>query len=225
MRYLAGILEFILSYLYKNRWFPRFFVLETIARVPYFAYLSVLHLYESLGFWRHPDWLKIHFAESWNEMHHLRIAEELGGNKHWFDRWFARICVLFYYWVLVFVYLINPHAAYHFNELVEGHAYETYEQFLQEHEAELKEWPAPEIAISYYLKGDLYLFEEFQTSHLPAERRPKIDNLYDVFVAIRNDEREHIQTMKVCQSSNALELLRSPHTREAKLQEKSAELS
>lgn len=32
------------------RWLPaRFWVLETVARVPYFAFISVLHLYETLG--------------------------------------------------------------------------------------------------------------------------------------------------------------------------------
>ena len=30
----------------------RFWVLEVVARMPYFAYISMLHLYESLGWWR-----------------------------------------------------------------------------------------------------------------------------------------------------------------------------
>lgn len=30
----------------------RFWFLETVARMPYFAYISMLHLYESLGWWR-----------------------------------------------------------------------------------------------------------------------------------------------------------------------------
>ncbi len=30
----------------------KFWVLETVARIPYFAYISILHLYESVGFWR-----------------------------------------------------------------------------------------------------------------------------------------------------------------------------
>eukprot|EP00965_Chrysotila_dentata_P035267 1172907-Pleurochrysis_carterae.AAC.3 len=34
---------------YKDRDFARFYVLETVARVPYFAYLSVLHLRETFG--------------------------------------------------------------------------------------------------------------------------------------------------------------------------------
>lgn len=42
----------------------RFWVLETVARIPYFAYISILHLYESLGFWRAGAELRrVHFAE------------------------------------------------------------------------------------------------------------------------------------------------------------------
>lgn len=37
---------------YGERTFARFYALETIARVPYFGYLCVLHLYETLGQWR-----------------------------------------------------------------------------------------------------------------------------------------------------------------------------
>ncbi|CAN0037744.1 unnamed protein product [Discosporangium mesarthrocarpum] len=37
---------------YGKRTYARFYALETIARVPYFSYVSVLHLYETLGFWR-----------------------------------------------------------------------------------------------------------------------------------------------------------------------------
>jgi hypothetical protein len=53
----------------------RFWVLETVARIPYFAYISILHMYESLGFWRAAAELrKIHFAEEWNELHHLQVS-------------------------------------------------------------------------------------------------------------------------------------------------------
>jgi hypothetical protein len=54
-------------------------VLETVARIPYFSAISLLHLYESLGFWRAGAELrKVHFAEEWNELHHLQIMEALG---------------------------------------------------------------------------------------------------------------------------------------------------
>ena len=39
----------IIDFLYKGRDYPRFWVLEEIARAPYFAFLSVLHLRESMG--------------------------------------------------------------------------------------------------------------------------------------------------------------------------------
>ena len=56
-----------------ERSFARFWALETVARMPYFAYLSALHLYETLGWWRRSDYLKIHFLQTWNEQHHLLI--------------------------------------------------------------------------------------------------------------------------------------------------------
>ncbi|MDF5707910.1 MAG: alternative oxidase [Nostoc sp. S4] len=77
IRLLVDFLEFVLNAFYRKRLYARFYVLETVARVPYFAFLLVLHFYESLGWWRKSDWLKVHFAESWNELHHLLIAESL----------------------------------------------------------------------------------------------------------------------------------------------------
>jgi hypothetical protein len=39
------------------------------------AFISVLHLYETFGWWRRADYIKVHFAESMNEFHHLLIME------------------------------------------------------------------------------------------------------------------------------------------------------
>ncbi|MEO0354996.1 MAG: plastoquinol terminal oxidase, partial [Cyanobacteria bacterium P01_A01_bin.3] len=83
--------------------------------------------------------------------------------------------------------------------------------FLTENEAELKEQPAPAVAVSYYRDGDLYMFDEFQTSQVPESRRPSVNNLYEVFVAIRDDESEHVKTMVACQQPSALESFKSPH--------------
>ncbi|GLU18174.1 hypothetical protein SLE2022_344880 [Rubroshorea leprosula] len=199
----------ILDALYHDRDYARFFVLETIARVPYFAFMSVLHMYESFGWWRRADYLKVHFAESWNEMHHLLIMEELGGNNWWFDRFLAQHIAFFYYIMTVLMYAVSPRMAYHFSECVESHAYETYDKFLKAKGEELKMLPAPEIAVKYYTGGDLYLFDEFQTSRAPQSRRPKIENLYDVFLNVRDDEGEHCKTMRACQTHG---ILRSPHS-------------
>jgi len=127
IRLLVNFLEALLNTFYRgrDRVFARFFVLETVARVPYFAYTSVLHLYETMGWWRKSDWLKLHFAESWNELHHLLIAESLGGNDRWYDRYIARIGGLVYYWIVVLVYMISARSAYNFMQQVEEHAYHT----------------------------------------------------------------------------------------------------
>lgn len=36
---------------YENRPIQRFWLLETVARMPYFSYLSMLHFYETLGWY------------------------------------------------------------------------------------------------------------------------------------------------------------------------------
>ncbi len=65
----------LLDVLFKNRPIQRFWFLETVARMPYFSYISMLHLYESFGWWRAGAELrKIHFAEEWNELHHLQVG-------------------------------------------------------------------------------------------------------------------------------------------------------
>ena len=100
----------IIDYLYRGRHFQRFWVLEEIARAPYFAFLSVLHLRESLGL-RGPEHLylmKEHFAQTVNETEHLEYMESRGGNSYWIDRFFARHLVLIYYWVNVVYYWVSP---------------------------------------------------------------------------------------------------------------------
>jgi hypothetical protein len=73
-----GALCWLLDALYAGRPLQRFWVLETVARVPYFAYISVLHAYESVGLWRAGAELRrVHFAEEYNELHHLQIMVRL----------------------------------------------------------------------------------------------------------------------------------------------------
>ena len=94
------------------------------------------------------------------------------------------------------------------------HAYHTYDTFLQEQGEILKQQPAPEIAVKYYRDGDLYMFDEFQSNRAPEERRPNVDNLYDVFVVIRDDEQEHVKTMVPCQKPEVQKTFHSSHTEE-----------
>jgi ubiquinol oxidase len=206
---------------YNGRDFARFYVLETVARVPYFAYLSVLHCRETLGV-RAPDLrerMRTHYAESDNELHHLLIMESLGGNAFAADRAIAQTLAFFYYWYVVAVYSLSEQAAYHLSELIEDHAYATYDKFLKENEARLRAMPVPDVARQYYEADSPCWFDQFCTTAEPgtpprrreledgccmtcpedkfdeATGRPRLASLYDVFVNVRNDEREHWKTL------------------------------
>ena len=122
----------IIDFLYQGRDYQRFWVLEEIARAPYFAFLSVLHLRESLGLrgQEHIYLMEEHFAQTLNETEHLEYMESRGGNLYWIDRFFARHLVLIYYWVNVVYYWVAPKSAYHLSYEVEIHAAVTYAKHL-----------------------------------------------------------------------------------------------
>tara|TARA_Y100000361_G_scaffold69963_1_gene61742 strand:- start:14024 stop:14536 length:513 start_codon:yes stop_codon:yes gene_type:complete len=125
----------VLDFLYRGREIQRFWVLEEIARAPYFAFLSVLHLRESLGL-RGPEHIylmKEHFAQTLNETEHLELMESRGGNAYFIDRFVAKHLVLIYYWVNVVYYWVSPRNAYDVSVKVEEHAFETYIKYLATH--------------------------------------------------------------------------------------------
>ena len=122
----------ILDFLYQGRDYQRLWVLEEIARAPYFAFLSVLHFRESMGL-RGPEHLylmKQHFEQSVNETEHLEYMESRGGNTYFVDRFVAKHLVLIYYWSNVVYYWVAPRYAYHLSYEVEIHAAETYAKYL-----------------------------------------------------------------------------------------------
>jgi hypothetical protein len=54
---------YFLDEFFDGRPIQRFWFLETIARIPYFAYVSMLHLYESFGWFRAVELRRVHIAE------------------------------------------------------------------------------------------------------------------------------------------------------------------
>lgn len=125
------VLCLALDVLYKDRPIQRFWVLETVARIPYESYVSMLQLYESLGWWRvGADLKRVHFAEEDNEFHHLLVMEALGGDQSWADRFIAYHAALVYSTVLSVLWLLSPTLAYNFSELIEAHAVDTYGEFV-----------------------------------------------------------------------------------------------
>lgn len=187
----------------NERDFARFYVLETVARVPYFAYLSVMHLRETFGerYDSMSERMRTHYAEADNELHHLLIMESLGGNSNIVDRTLAQTMAFGYYWYVIIVYAWNEPAAYHLSELIEDHAFDTYSKFTATYEERLKNLPVPEVARRYYEVDNPFLFDLFCTvknkdeEGTYSQRRPELSSLYDVFINIRDDEREHWKTL------------------------------
>mmetsp|Transcript_32546 Transcript_32546/g.83161 ORF Transcript_32546/g.83161 Transcript_32546/m.83161 type:complete len:246 (-) Transcript_32546:409-1146(-) len=174
--------------------------------MPYLSYVAMLHLYETLGWWRRGAGVRaIHFAEEWNEMHHLLIMESLGGDQAWSTRFAAQHASIVYFLALCLLWLLSPTLAYNFSELIEAHAVDSYDQLLDENTAALRSIPPPPIALSYYMGEDLYKYDEFQTERPAGSRRIRLENLYDVFEAISGDEAEHVKTMAACQRKGQLE--------------------
>tara|TARA_Y100000816_G_C26031982_1_gene540283 strand:+ start:92 stop:853 length:762 start_codon:yes stop_codon:yes gene_type:complete len=167
----------LLDILYNDRPIQRFWFLETVARMPYFSYVAVLHMYETFGWWKVSTNLRrLHSEEEFNETEHLHIMEVLGGNRYYFDRLLASHSAVAYYIVLLILFYISPENSYKFSELIENHAVDTYSQFIDENKDLLKRLPIPE---TIYDKKDL-------TSH---------ESLYDVFVKIREEEQIHADSM------------------------------
>jgi ubiquinol oxidase len=176
---VVGTAVKVIDRVYKDRNYARFYVLETVARVPYFSFVSVLHLYETLDIWRRADYLETHFAQTMNEYHHLLIMEDLGGDERFVDRFFAQHAAFAYYWLTCLLYIVSPRMAYNLSEQVEEHAYHTYDEFLKQNERLLNIQKPTVTASTYY---------------------DDVKNMYDVFVNIRNDEGDHVKTMQDCQN-------------------------
>lgn len=181
----------------------RFWVLEVVARCPYFSYLCVLHLYESLGLRsrssRLTSRLRAHFAEADNEAMHTQVMESLGGGTAWADRFIAQHVALIYFWLGVVIFVASPAAAYDFNRRVEEHAFHTYDDFLRSGAADAwRDVPAPDVATEYYAKVDCLTAEGLGDSSSSPEAEEvcaPVASLYDVFVRIRDDEAHHAESL------------------------------
>ena len=76
-------------------------------------------------------------------------------------------------------------------ELIEEHAYTTYDRFLHANEQALRAQPVPPIAREYY-SGEDALASFMQQDG----RRPRpLHSLYDVFCEVRDDEAAHWATL------------------------------
>ena len=168
---------YLLDQIFEDEYVPsRFYLLETVARMPYFSYITMLHLYETVGFWRRSAAVKrIHFAEEINEYRHLLIMESLGGDQSWWVRFVAQHSAIVYFIVLCLLWALSPTLSYRFSELLENHAVNTYGVFLDDNQAELKQLPPSLAAVEYYSLGSSDPFyAEFQTAALSSDRGVRV---------------------------------------------------
>lgn len=171
---------YILDIVFKDKPIDRFWFLETVARMPYFSYVAILHMYETLGWWELDSELKKnHYKEEENEMYHLKIMESLGGNSKWWNRFLARHGAMAYYGVLLILFMVSPRLAYLSSELLEMHAVDTYTEFYESNAHILRSLPPTKQAIQY---------------------KPDAWNLYEVFQSIAQDEYKHAMEMRYVKS-------------------------
>ena len=60
--------------------------------------------------------------------------EALGGDQSWQVRFLAQHAAVAYYWVLVLLFMASPSLGYLFSVLLEGHAVDTYAEFVEANE-------------------------------------------------------------------------------------------
>jgi ubiquinol oxidase len=210
---VLNVAKYSMDSFYGNRSIARFYALETVARMPFFAYASVLHLYETFGWFRKSIYSKEHFEENWNELYHLKIMEQLGGDKKPLDRVVAQSASLVYFWFTILLYMVSPATAYNLSKQVEDQAYKSYSAFIDANEEYLRSEIAPPIAQSYYIER---MKREAEKISLRGSNRNADDKsstnsqptgnasaasitLYDVFTRIRDDEQEHAGNMEMLQ--------------------------
>ena len=98
----------VLDSLFQGSPIQRFWFLETVARIPYFSYITMIHTYETLGWWRRStDAKKVHFAEELNEFNHLQVCRDMAISLY---SSYISQCLLVHWKVLIFFYHILPYS-------------------------------------------------------------------------------------------------------------------
>lgn len=169
----------LLDIIFDGKPIERFWFLETVARMPYFSYVTMLQLYETLGWWEIDGPLKtMHTEEEINETKHLRIMESLGGNLLWWNRFIAIHGALAYYVLLILFYVVSPKYAYLSSELLERHAVYTYTEFYE---------------------SNSNLLKSLKPTREMLEYDPYCESFYEIFTYIAADELGHARSMRYVQ--------------------------
>jgi ubiquinol oxidase len=179
---LGAILIFFGDLVYgKKPSYGKFKAIEVIARIPYQSWESAAYTLVSLFHGDEKRAVELSKTAAFsraaqdNETMHVVVISHLAkkAKKTAFVRHLL-IPALFafvYFWILYLLYLASRRASFELNYLFESHAYQQYQRFLEENEAELK---------SRSLMSD---FLQFYGREARSE--------YEFFEMVRNDELIH----------------------------------
>lgn len=181
-RFFAFVLFGFIDVLYgKKPSLVKFKVIEVVARVPYqtweFAnYLATTNFYNNekraVQYACLADFGK--FAQDNETMHVVVISKICKDEKrgNWFMHTFIPIIMAYVYMVIsTILYALDRKHSYELNYLFEDHAYHQYDIFLKEHKDNLLERGVQSEFLGYYGR--------------------EVENQYDLFVSIKNDEIIH----------------------------------
>ena len=142
----------------------RLYVMEKIGRAPYLSFLSMLNLYESFGLWRPSEDLRVaHAHQELSKFRRQRMIEQLGGDQPWTARFIAEHSALFTHLTIVHLWFLSPSLAYRFAQMIESHAFHTYDAFLEQNESALKSMQISSISDADTSAPDSNLFEMFSS--------------------------------------------------------------
>jgi hypothetical protein len=181
-RVLAGFLVGCGNFVYgRAPSYLKFRAIEVIARVPYHSWESAAYTLLTIFYRDEKRAMRLsklayfsRLAKDNETMHVVVISQFADGEEksNFLAHTFIPLVFAFgYFWTAYWLYLWNHRSALEFNFLFESHAYQQYDQFLNENEKALRGKSAQSEYLSWY------------------GRTP--GNQYEFFQSVRNDELIH----------------------------------
>lgn len=189
-RYRTGIVPGILGWLLvtagntfygKKPSYLKFKAVEVIARIPYQSWESAAYTMLTAFYGNEKHAIRLcrmaafgRFAQD-NETMHVVVISSLVRKKGR-DAFFRHTLVpllfsFFYFWVIYLIYMFSHRAALELNYLFESHAYQQYQEFLEEEGESLRQLPIVSDFLDFYGRN--------------------VKNEYEFFELVRNDELIH----------------------------------
>ena len=161
--------------------YRKFRAIEVIARVPYHSWESAAYTFLTLFYANEVRAIKLSKIAMFarvaqdNETMHVVVVTALAkaenGGGFVAHTLVPVVFAFIYFWIVYLLYLLSPRAALELNYHFEQHAFDQYNEFITEHEEELKRKTVTSAFLDWYGR--------------------KAVNQYELFRSIRNDELIH----------------------------------